>query len=352
MQFFYIDYMNGNKKERNIGFLRPDKEGLHVGLHGVPTQCGSACSVYVLNHNGEKRLLGRVPVKNGYGMQKFGWTREIGFEDCVSVEIPLYGARVGRCMIREAEASRIERTLWSEEELRSNETLRPNETLGANETLRPNETLWLNETLQREQTPQREEPSQMEETLWMKKASQKEETLWMKEASQMQKIPQSEQTSRSDPTSVYNVQADDRDGYRGSIEEEIVAESIPDKWSQLLHTYPQVHILPEAQSILIKPRDIIILTEKYHELATNSFVLHAYYNYRQLLLFNYIQGETGDAAYYIGVPGVYYERECRIAQMFGFEGFENGEVRMREEGERENALHKGCFGYYMKQVEI
>lgn len=334
MQFFYIDYMNGNKKERNIGFLRLDKEGLHVGLHGVPTQCGSACGVYVLNHSGEKHLLGRVPVKNGYGMQKFGWTREIGFEDCVGVEIPLYGARVGRCTIREVEASRIERTLQPEEELRSKETLRPEE------TLQPEEML------QGEQTSQREETSQMEETLWMKDASQKESTPWMKEA------PRTQEMSRSERIPVYNVRTGERDRYRGTIEDEIVTESIPDKWSQLLHTYPQVHILPEAQSILIKPRDIIILTEKYHELATNSFVLHAYYNYRQLLLFNYIQGETGDAAYYIGVPGVYYERECRIAEMFGFEGFENGEARMREEGERENALHKGCFGYYMKQVEI
>ena len=36
MQFFYIDYMNNGKKERNIGFLRVDDGGVSVGqLQGV-----------------------------------------------------------------------------------------------------------------------------------------------------------------------------------------------------------------------------------------------------------------------------------------------------------------------------
>ena len=109
----------------------------------------------------------------------------------------------------------------------------------------------------------------------------------------------------------------------------------------------EIHICREAQSILIRPRDAVVLSERYHELATNSFVLHAYYNYRQLLLFRYAQE---DIQYYLGVPGVYYEREQRIAQMFGFEGFENGEARMQQDAD--NKLYRGCFGYYMKRVEI
>lgn len=172
--------------------------------------------------------------------------------------------------------------------------------------------------------------------------------------------------------------------------QENISNIAADKWTQLMETYPRVHIFPEAQSVLIKPKDLIVLTEKYHEMATNSFVLHAYYNYRQLLLFCYPNGagngqnanaqqqgngqpdagsrtsvhaadnsygSTPNAAqsqskteYYLGVPGTYYERECRIAEMFGFEGFENGEARMHDEIDR--VAHTGCFGYYMKRVEI
>ena len=46
MQFFYIDYMNNGKKERNIGFLRVENSGFSVGLRGVPQQCGDRCKVY------------------------------------------------------------------------------------------------------------------------------------------------------------------------------------------------------------------------------------------------------------------------------------------------------------------
>jgi hypothetical protein len=86
----------------------------------------------------------------------------------------------------------------------------------------------------------------------------------------------------------------------------------------------------------------MVLAEKYHELSSNSFLLHAYYNYRQLLLFRY--SKSGE--YYIGVPGIYYERQQRIATMFGFEGFENGSESQELE------LQNGNFGYFMKRVEI
>lgn len=121
-----------------------------------------------------------------------------------------------------------------------------------------------------------------------------------------------------------------------------------DKWERLCHTYPQVHIFPEADTLVIKPKDLVVLTQEYQELAANSFVLHAYYNYRQLLLLRY--AERGQSCYYLGVPGIYYEREQRIAQLFGFEGFENGESRLVN-GESRRA-YLGCFGYYMKRVEL
>ena len=63
MQFFYIDYMNNGKKERNIGFLRVDDGGVSVGLRGVPLQCGDRCKVYAVNIHDEKIFLG------GYGNQ-------------------------------------------------------------------------------------------------------------------------------------------------------------------------------------------------------------------------------------------------------------------------------------------
>lgn len=258
MQFFYIDYMNNGKKERNIGFLRVENDGVSVGLRGVPLQCGDRCKVYAVNIHDEKILLGEVAVRGGYGMEKMKWNDRVDFVRCMRVEIPLYGTRKGVCVLRDGQLV-------------------------------------------------------------------SDNAVSMPEQNEIRVAKRAEQTAC----------------------EEVCEEIHEDKWQQLCRLYPEIHISSEAQSILIRPRDVVVLSAKYHELATNSFVLHAYYNYRQLLLFRYGQSER---QYYLGVPGVYYEREQRIAQMFGFEGFENGEARMQQDAD--NKLYKGCFGYYMKRVEI
>lgn len=114
-----------------------------------------------------------------------------------------------------------------------------------------------------------------------------------------------------------------------------------EKWKQLHQIYKQVYPFGDSRAYLsIAPRDFLILTEKYQGLVSNSFLLHGYYNYGHILLGR--QEEREEHIYYLGVPGVYYEREKQVALMFGFEGFEGaGETHA-----------PGSFGYYMYRVEI
>jgi len=330
MQFFYIDYMKDGKKERNIGFLRVESDGLSVGLRGVPAQCGASCRVYAVNVYDESILLGEIEIKNGYGMRKFSWKKGTRLEDCVRVEVPLYGNRKGVCILREVDSNLPAKLQWGEKQQEV-----------------PIMSQWSKK--QQDEKQQRDEKQQE-----MPAGTQQSERLQFSSAGNTNKAEKQNK-------SIVN-------GSRMTSCQDIYEEIHEDKWQQLLSVYPQVHICPEAQSILIRPKDIVILTRQYHGLASNSFVLHAYYNYRQLLLFRYIefseenkdklQAAEGHAKkpkdtlpqYYLGVPGVYYEREQRIAQMFGFEGFENGEARMQPDADRK--VYRGCFGYYMKRVEI
>jgi len=303
MQFFYIDYMNGDRKERNVGFLRVERSGVCIGLRGVPAQCGNRCSVYAVGDNGERWRMGEVELKDGYGMGKLSWGESRGFEKCVRVEVPLYKNRKGVCVLREAisQANTFEGS--------------------------PHERMFQEE---------------------LYKASNS-----FASAEKVTHVSEKESEPKVEPEAEVEVSEALTD----------LPDKLPqDKWEQLADTYPHVHIFPEAQSLLIKPKDLVILTQRYHSLISNSFVLHSYYNYRQLLLFRFEEPQlTGSdikaadagnpgAAYYLGVPGVYYDREKRIAQMFGFEGFDIGEARMCEESKRK--IYEGCFGYYMKQVEI
>lgn len=110
-----------------------------------------------------------------------------------------------------------------------------------------------------------------------------------------------------------------------------------DKWEQILDTFDNIHPYGDERAyVKLEPKDFIILSGKYQHLVNNSFLLHGFYNYRHVIL-----GKEGEV-YYLGVPGVFYEREKMVALMFGFEAFEC------ESGESK----AGEFGYYLRKVEL
>lgn len=128
-----------------------------------------------------------------------------------------------------------------------------------------------------------------------------------------------------------------------------------DKWKQLCSTYPVCHPFGEDEEyIAITLKDFVVLRKEYQNLVSNSFLLHSFYNYHHLIL-----GKMGqeDEIYYIGAPGNYFEREKKVAVMFGFEGFARSQTMDKKAGEDRKertaaAAENGDFGYYMKKVEI
>lgn len=115
----------------------------------------------------------------------------------------------------------------------------------------------------------------------------------------------------------------------------------PNKWQQLCAIYPVVHPFQDGRAYLsIEPRDFVVLQERYQPMVQNSFLLHGFYHYRHLLLGRHQQGKN--IQYYLGVPGVFYEKEKAAALFYGFESFEGPVTPAKE----------GCFGYYMKRVQI
>ncbi len=114
-----------------------------------------------------------------------------------------------------------------------------------------------------------------------------------------------------------------------------------DKWKQLCAIYPIVHPFGDGRAYLsIEPRDFVILQERFQPMVQNSFLLHGFYHYRHLLLGRSRQGNHPQ--YYLGVPGVFYEKEKSAALFYGFESFEGAMMPAAE----------GSFGYYMKRVQL
>ena len=122
---------------------------------------------------------------------------------------------------------------------------------------------------------------------------------------------------------------------------ELLEPLYEDKWQQLRQKYPKIHPFPsDVMFLSIKPEDFIIFQKEYQKLVQNSFLLHGFYNYGHLILGKLIDNEN--APFYLGVPGVYYDREKQAAQMFGFIGFES----------TEQPVQAGSYGYYMIEVKI
>ncbi len=94
----------------------------------------------------------------------------------------------------------------------------------------------------------------------------------------------------------------------------------------------------------IQRQDLSRLPRREWRLANNSFLLHGFYNYHHLL---YI--EDGDKIW-IGVPGIYHEKEKAAANAFGFPEFQRLTDMELELSEEEKNTYDD-FGYWCRQVE-
>lgn len=279
----YVDYYRNGEKVRNVGFLRWK---LYNGIHHVEIQLkdvGNFRGVYQIRDKITNKLIGEILLDKGIGsfINKFPAMSE---DDVMYIE---------------GEDSRIYLS----------------DVNGFIIQLNTNEYLFVD--LKLKQVQKHEEVAELE-------YEQKQEDI--EAASEnvlVEGIPEKYTES----------------AYMQTIR--IIEPLHDNKWQQLCKEYPKVHPFPGEKTFLtIKPEDFIILQQEYQKLVHNSFLLHGFYNYGHMILGKLSEEE--EAPIYIGVPGVYYEREKQAARMFGFVGFES----------TEQPVQSGSYGYYMIEVKI
>ena len=279
----YVDYYKDGEKVRNVGFLRWK---LYNGIHHVEIQLkdvGNFRGVYQIRDKITNKLIGEILLDKGIGsfINKFPAMSE---DDVMYIE---------------GEDSRIYLS----------------DVNGFIIQLNTNEYLFVD--LKLKQVQKHEEVAELE-------YEQKQEDI--EAASEnvlVEGIPEKYTES----------------AYMQTIR--IIEPLHDNKWQQLCKEYPKVHPFPGEKTFLtIKPEDFIILQQEYQKLVHNSFLLHGFYNYGHMILGKLSEEE--EAPIYIGVPGVYYEREKQAARMFGFVGFES----------TEQPVQSGSYGYYMIEVKI
>lgn len=95
----------------------------------------------------------------------------------------------------------------------------------------------------------------------------------------------------------------------------------------------------------IQRQELSRLPRKDWRLANNSFLLHGFYNYHHLL---YIE-DGGEI--WIGVPGIYHEKEKMAANAFGFTHFRRLADVSVDLNENEKNTYED-FGYWCRQISI
>ncbi len=99
-------------------------------------------------------------------------------------------------------------------------------------------------------------------------------------------------------------------------------------------------------SVRIAPEDLLHLPKEGKRYKENSYLLHGYYRYRHVLLGRRRRSDVED--YVILVPGIYNEKEAKVAKLFGFSEFLPVKAVMPETDSA--ASGKELFGYFCGKI--
>ncbi len=296
-EIIYLTYYQAEEKKGNAGYAKVeirDGEGiLCLTAKGIPDIWSGVYPVSV--YDGEKRIQeGKITIRSGCAGESF---RIPGVQSIDRVEIMLGSS----CRVEGASKNYI--------------------------------------CSEKRENQRKEHAQEAPE----KKTKEKQVQVVEKKATEMQ-VPERQTQVVEKKTSAAQQQTEERrsltmqfrtDERKASETQQEVRE---DKWEQILNTYEVLHPYGDDRTyIKLEPKDFVIMQAKYQNLVNNSFLLHGFYNYRYLIL-----GKEKETEYYLGVPGVFYEREKMVALMFGFEAFEC-------EG---GIARPGGFGYYLRKVEL
>lgn len=389
----YLDYLERGEKVKNGGFVKWESKGAESrvqirirGLYPTDTLQGEILLVSA----GKLHRADRIGLQFGAGEYAGIWKNDdlagtgLSFAECDGVQVQISDKRILRGQWRERTATEPEPTGAARQESEP-ETSAEAEMQEAGAETENRETTPLQDPqeetvkiLEREAEPIMQEASAEPEihnasagaVEGNPKPAQEATGETAGDSAELEKTDEGKQKPAEATMQEANAEPEGRDASPEPVMQEVIAEpEVPeaaqeeascrqpiresasakpertvlsgDKWEQLSRLYPKIHPFADKREFLsLTPRDFVVLARGYHILVQNSFLLHGYYNYGHVVLTR--TENRGEEIFYLGVPGVYFEREKQAALMFGFEGFEAANEQAEE----------GGFGYYMKRVEI
>ena len=324
----YLDYCENGERVRGSGFLKTEifKDSFKMELTVKGVRCaGELTGDVILCGAGREEVLGKIMLQGGQGEFRHvchidsegGGTigsTGINCDELKGIRIPLGEGREVTCMwnapghpVKLSAEQPVKQAMKPSAEQSVKQAMKPTAEQQGKEAFRESE--------EKHPEGKAQELKETEITFPERPAQEQRDT---------------ETTMLRGPGSPSN-----------SEEQQGAVPLLENKWLQLCAIYP--HIKPfrdQREYLSIGPEDFVLFSSESYKAASNSFMLHGYYNYRHLILTR--EERRGEILYYVGVPGNYYDREKQVAIMFGFESFECAQ----------EPAQSSDFGYYMMKVQL
>lgn len=332
----YLYEYNGNEKKKNVGFVRYEVRCGQKKLMVVVSK--SRCreeklSVYAFYRELDSCIgirLGDILVKGGRG--SFQYSTYAPGPSCEDDECSF--EKVAGIMVMGENGTPVYATVWDDEAFLVSSFLRSRQ-----------ELICIDNTIKVPEAVSTKVPDE-QKTIETDEAPDGQRT------GDADETPKSISEAESEPeTAPATLIADNKESPEGPSEVHAEKKSYElyrqTMWDNLCKIYPKVMPFPynvSMRALRIRPGDIGRLPKENWPLAKNSFILHAFFQYRYIIVVKIpAQSEEYEERYMLGVPGVFSQMDSYLAQMFGFHEF-FGSPREKYEN--------GAFGFWMQEITM
>jgi len=358
----YIYAYNKGQKDKNVGFakveIRNGQCKININLKGVYTDTPENYGVYfVVRKDGDivGVKLGDMTVKNGLG--EYG---DITYPGNINNSGYSFSDIGGIFIGNRNNRHNVLASQWDDEEINTSKIVFPEEIRIKNEKpIEPDKKIELGETSssEKEEAQLVSETQNKNETQLFNKTHNKEEAqaseIQEKNKTQITYVRREEETQEDNDLRLESeaTVVDDYNDFLESTkysEEEGLQDSDFNAQSDWTTIFSQNNTIDAFSDddyydcVEITPEDIKKLPLSDTNMYNNSFLMHGYYGYKHIL-FGKVQKNGEKNLYFIGIPGVYSNREKFMSSMFGFNNFKKS---------HRSDFRNPYFGYWYMEVYL
>lgn len=318
---YFYDYSTGNKSGI-CGFGKIEysmRSRVHITIQGKRTG-REECVVYGLSGNEEvNQILGKMMLNYGKGSFLWEWngkekSADLFVRNMVGIVIVL------RNSANQSTEQVLAATRWDGAEFDLKRFFHEIQSVKSTDKVECHEE----SARETQESSHEEKCKEMQQNVQIESCEEQKPSLQKEGCEEEQKSLQMECCEQKQESSQVETCEDGQESSKKQCCEEAIHSNITNQdnnmiWNQLCHKYARFMPFPQAshiQCLKIHLGDLRRFSGENRRLANNNFLLRGYYRCHYIVLSKW-EMEDG-AQYYIGIPGIYQEREANLAGHFGF----------------------------------